>query len=239
MQRLFSGETPSVASVLAGPTAPGSRGFAQALAAELARHEKRVWLAAANVDRISQTLGYRPLLSWRTSLPLVQQVIEAGAYGVIPVPGMLSGEAALVDAVMESRGCDCLLFDDRSFTVNEAPVVPGTAQTLIILLGKYDAEAGYALIKGLALVHSPARILLLGEKAELLAEAARQFLAMDVEHRQMAADVCQIDNRKAETSSNTLSVDPNLTWVVSRIMQNDQPKVANGGCSKRAEEVYK
>ncbi len=238
LQRLFSGEAMRVASVLAGPSAPPSQGFALALAAAWAKTERRVWLAAAGAGELAQALGYLPLRPWRASLPLAPQVIQAGAYGVIHAPGALAGEAALTDAAAQSRACDCLLFAGRRFSASEAPLVPSAAQTLIVLLGKRDAEAGYALVKGLAVSHSPAHVLLLGAVAERVAQAARQFLNLELAGRHMAAEVCQIGNRPAGTSSNTLSFDSNLTWVVSRIMQNDQPKVGYGGGSKRAEEVY-
>lgn len=238
LRRLFSGEAMRIASVLAGPSAPPGQGFALALAAAWAKTERRVWLVTAGAGEVAQALGYLPLRPWHAGLPLAPQIIHAGAYGVIHAPGALAGEAALADAAAQSRACDCLLFAARRFSASEAPLAPSTAQTLIVLLGKRDAEAGYALVKGLAASRSPARVLLLGEVAARVAQAARQFLNLELEARPMAAEVCQIGNRPAETSSNTLSVESNLTWVVSRIMQNDQPKVGYGGGSKRAEEVY-
>jgi hypothetical protein len=238
LQRMFSGRAVRMLSVLSGPSAPDSHGFVLALADELSRRNRPVWLVETDAGRISQQLGCRPLLPWRASQPLQQQVIRAGGYGLIHAPGIPAGDAALANAALESHGCDHLLFDGGRFSQAEAPLDPGTTQTLVVLLGKQDAEAGYALIKALEAAHSCVRVLLLGEVAERIAQTARRFLHRAVESRQARAEVCQIGNRRTETSSNTLTIESNLTWVVSRIMQNDQPKVAHGGSGKGAEEVY-
>ncbi len=238
LQQLFSGHAMHMVSVLSGASAPDSSEFVLALAAELARHDRRVWLVETEGGRISNKLGCRPLLPWRANLPLQQQVIRAGAYWLIHAPGIPAGDAALANAALESRGGGHLLFDGGRFSQAQAPLDPATVQTLVILLGKQDAEAGYALLKALAAAQSPARVLLLGEVADRVAQAAGQFLNRGVESRQTEPDMCQIGNRKSETSSNTLTIESNLTWVVSRIMQKDQPKVAHGGCGEGAEEVY-
>ncbi len=239
LQQLFSGQAARVASVLAGPSATGSHEFVLALAAELSGKARRVWLVERDAGAISRALGCRPLLPWRASQPLAQQIIHVGSYGLIHAPGISAGDAVLSGAVGESSGCDHLLYDGGRFSPGEAPLDPVTAQTLVILLGRQDAEAGYALIKALGAAHSPVHVLLLGEGADRVAQTARQFLDIGVESRQTGGGVCQIGNRRSETSSNTLTIEPNLAWVVSRIMQNDQPKVAHGGCGKGAEEVNK
>jgi hypothetical protein len=238
LQRMFSGRAVHLLSVLAGPSAPASDEFVLALAGGLSRHGQPVWLVETDAGRISERLGCRPLLPWRASQPLQQQVIRAGVYGLIHAPGIPAGDAALANAALESGGCNHLLFDGGRFSQAEAQLDPATAQTLVVLLGKQDAEAGYALIKALEATGSRARVLLLGEVAERVAQTARRFLHRVVESCQTGAGVCQIGNRRTETSSNTLTIEPNLTWVVSRIMQNDQPKVAYGGCGNSAEEVY-
>ena len=239
LRRLFSSRGTRVVSVLAGPTAADEGEFVQALANRLSREDGRpVWLVDAVAGRIADRLGCRPLLPWRADLPLSRQVIRAGACGLIYAPGVLAGDAALARAAGDSRACGFLLFDGGRFTTTGAPLDRFTPQTLVALLGKRDAEAGYALAKALAATPSPSRLLFLGETADRAAQAARHFLNQAAEGCQARAEVCQIDNRRPETSSNTLTIEPNLTWVVSRIMQNDQPKVAHGGCSNSAEEVY-
>lgn len=238
LQQLFSGQGARLVSVLAGPSAPDRRGFVLALAAELARRGQPLWLVETEAGGISAKLGCRPLLPWRASLPLQQQVIRAGAYGLIHAPGIPAGDAALANAAMNGRDCGLLLFDGGRFSQAQAPLDPVTAQTVLVLLGKRDAEAGYALIKAMAAARSPARVLLLGETAGRVAQAAGFFLRQAVECRQTDAGVCQIGNIKPETSSNTLTIESNLTWVVSRIMQKDQLKVAHGGCGEGAEEVF-
>ena len=238
LQQLFSGHAAHVVSVLAGPSAPASHEFALALAAELTGQAQRVWLVERDAAALSQALGCRPLLSWRASQPLGQQVIRAGAYGLIRAPGSMAGDPALASAARESRDCDCLLFDGGRFSPDEAALDPGSDQTLIVLLGNQDAEAGYALLKALKAANSPACVLLMGEAADSVSQTLEHFVAQAVESRQMAGGLCQIDNKVPETSSNTLTIASNLAWVVSKIMQNDQPKVAHGGCSNSAEEVY-
>lgn len=238
LQRLFSGQAAHVTSVLAGPSASDSREFVLALAAELVRAARRVWLVETVAGAISRTLGCQPLLPWRASQPLAQQIIHAGSFGLIHAPGVSAGDAVLSGAVEESGGCDHLLFDGGRFSPAEAPLDPATAQTLVILLGQADAEAGYVLVKGLKLSRSPARVLLVGEAADCVARAARHCMAAGLEIVPTGDNLCQIDNRKQETSCNTLTIEANLRWVVSRIMENEQPRVAHGSCGKGAEEVY-
>lgn len=238
LQHLFSGHAAHAVSVLSGPTAPASHEFVLALAAELTGQARRVWLVQGSAAAISQELGCRPLLPWRASQPLAQQVIRAGAYGLIHAPGSMAGDPALASAARESRGCDYLLFDGGRFSPDEAALDPSSEQTMVVLLGNRDAEAGYALMKALKAANSPARVLLMGEAANSVSQTLGHFMAQAAVSRQTAGGLCQIDNRVPETSSNTLTIAPNLAWVVSRIMQNDQPKVAHGGCGKGAEEVY-
>lgn len=238
LQQLFSGHATHVVSVLAGPSAQASHEFVLALAAELSGQAQRVWLVERDAAVLSQALGCRPLLPWRASQPLAQQVIHAGEYGLIHAPGIMASDATLAGAARESRGCDCLLFDGGRFSPDEAALDPVSDQTVIVLLGNRDAEAGYALLKALNAANSPARVLLMGETADSVSQTFGHFMAQTGESRQAAGGLCQIDNKAPETSSNTLTIAPNLTWVVSRIMQNDQPKVAYGGCGNSAEEVY-
>ncbi len=218
LQQLFSGHAARTVSVLSGPSAPDSREFVLALAAKLAGEARRVWLVETVAGAISEQLGCRPLLPWRAGQPLQQQVIRAGAYGLIHAPGIRGGDTALAGAATASRHCDYLVFDGGRFSTGEAPLDPAAPQTVVVLLGRQDAEAGYALLKALQLSQSPARVLLLGAAADAVAQTARHFLNRVVESRQTAGPVCQIGNRMAETSSNTLTFAPNLTWLVSRIM---------------------
>lgn len=236
---MFAGGACCTVSVLCGPTAPDGSEFSLALAAGLARQAYRVWLVeCADGNRISHLLGCLPLLSWRAGLPLQQQVIDAGMCGLVYAPGAMAGDAALENAAAESRRCDFLLFDGGRFSLGEAPVDAAASQTLVLLLGKADAEAGYALLKALKTKQSPARVLLLGEVAEVLAQSVSRFMGWVPESRQTEIVLCQIGNRQPETSSNTLTIASNLAWVVSKITQNDQPKVAHGGCGEGAEEIF-
>jgi hypothetical protein len=230
LQRIFSGQGPRLVSVLAGPSAPSSHEFVLALAAELSRNARRVWLVDTGSDALSSRLGCRPLLPWRASQPLDDQVISAGAYGLLHAPGCLAGDVAFASAAASCRSCDFLLVDGGRFGLTHAPLDPASAQTLIVLLGKHDAEAGYALAKALAAQHSPAQVLLLGEASNSVAQAVKYFDKQNLENLKSGPGLYQIDNNGMETSSNTLTIEANLRWVVSRIMQNDQPKVAHGGC---------
>jgi hypothetical protein len=238
LRQLFSGRSADMISVLAGPSAPDSHDFVLALAAALARESRRVWLVETTAGKISEKLGCRPLLPWRASQPLRQQVIRAGAYGLIHAPGSVAGNAEVAAAAAESQGCDYLLIDGGRFSLREAPLDPAAEQTLIVLLGVEDAEAGYALVKGLKAERSLARVLLMGEAADSVAQTVSRYMEAGSGSRQTADGMCQIGNTRPETSSNTLTIAPNLTWVVSRITQKDQPKVAHGGSGKGAEEVY-
>jgi len=238
LHRMFRAHATHLVSVLAAPSAPASNAFTLALAAELSRQGWRVWLVEREPGAISQALGCRPLLPWRASLPLVQQVILAGDYGLIHAPGGMAGDATLAAAARESRGCDFLLFDGGRFSQEEAPLDPRMAQSVIVLLGVHDAEAGYALVKALQAARSPARLVLMGDAAESISRTHAHFTKRPMDGSPTAGIVCQIGNTRPETSSDTLTIAPNLTSVVSRIMQNDQPKVAHGGSGKGAEEVY-
>jgi hypothetical protein len=239
LQRLFSAHAAKLVSVLAGPSAMSGQDFLLALAAELAGRGQRVLLVETVRGELSSKLGCRPLLPWRTSQPLDEQVISAGAYGLLYAPGCKSGDATFMSAAATSRNCDYLLFDGGRFSLREAPLVPLAQQTLVLWLGEGDAEAGYALVKALKAAQSPASILLAGdaEAANAVAQTAHQFLKHTQEQVKTGAGLYHIGNNDQETSSNTLTIGANLTWVVSRITQNDQPKVAHGGCGKGAKEV--
>lgn len=236
LQQLFSGHAARPVSVLAAQSAPSSHDFVLGMAAELARRGRRVRLVETGTGELSARLGCRPLLSWQAGRPLEEQVISAGDYGLLHAPGRVAGDAALVAAAR--RNCDYLLFDGGRFSPAAVPLDPATAQTLVILLGPADAEAGYALVKGLKMARASTRVLLAGEAADAVARAAGHFMNQNLEIPQTGDDLCQIGNRKQETSSNTLTIEANLRWVVSRITENDQPKVAHGSCGKGAEEVY-
>ncbi|MEW6132220.1 MAG: hypothetical protein AB1591_03515 [Pseudomonadota bacterium] len=239
LQRLFGGETARVVSILSGPAAPDGAGFALALAAELARQGRRAWLVEC-AGGISHRLGCRPLLSWRADdQSLERQVIDAGAYGLIHAPGAMAGEMSLARAAIESRGCDFLLFAGGRISPSEAPLDPCARQTLVLLLGKTDAEAGYALLKALKKNEYPVRVVLLGEGAEAVSHCAFNLLGWQTEARQTAQRLCQNGNMPPVTSSNTLTIAPNLAWVVSRITQKDQLKAAHGGSGEGAEEVLR
>lgn len=236
LQQLFSGHSARPVSVLAAPSAPHSHDFVLGMAAELTRRGQRVRLVETGTGELSARLGCRPLLPWQAGRPLEEQLISAGNYGLLHAPGRMAGDAALVAAA--SRNCDYLLFDGGRFSPAAVPLDPATAQMLVILLGQADAEAGYALVKGLKISCPPARLLLVGEAAGSVARAAGHFMDVALEIALTGDDLCQIGNRKQETSSNTLTIEANLRWVVSRITENDQPKVAHGSCGKGAEEVY-
>jgi hypothetical protein len=238
LQRLFSNRGPRLVSVLAAPSAPPSDEFVLALAAELARKGQRVWLVETEANKLSGRLGCRPLLRWQANRQLREQVISTGNYALLYAPGCPAGDKIFAGAAAACRDCDFLLFDAGRFSSTEALIDPATAQTLIVLLGKQDAETGYALFKALTASHSPAQLLLIGEVADQVAQAAKYFSNQNPESLQTAGTLSLIGNKTQETSSNTLTFAPNLTWVVSRITQNDQPKVAHGGIGKGAEEAY-
>lgn len=235
--RQFSPRAARLVCVLSGPSAGNSSEFTLALAAELARAGRETWLVDTGLGELASRLGCRPLLPWRPERPLEIQPIRAGKNALLYAPGLLAGDARLARAAAACRACDCLLLDGGRFSPAQAPVDPDGAQTLVVLLGAGDAEAGYALVKALAGRHSPAQVLLVGEAAEAVAQAAERFLGQAANWPQCANALYQNGNKRPETSSDTLTFARNLIWVVSRILQNDQPKVAHGGCGKGAEEV--
>jgi hypothetical protein len=238
LQRLFSGHSaPGLISVLAAPHAINSHDFSLSLADALAKRGQHVCLVDTGSGELFRSQGCRPLLAWQANRPLQDQIIRAGAHGLLYAPGCMAGDAAIA-AATACRGCDFLLFDGGRFSLAQAPLEPATPQTLVVLLGRQDAEAGYALVKALQASHSPARVLLIGESADSVAQTARCFMDQNLESLKSAGDLYQIDNTDRKTSSNTLTIEPNLSSVVSRIMENDQPKVAHGGCGKGAEEIY-
>lgn len=233
---MFSGRAASVVSVISGPSAPESHPFALSLGLELPRVAGRLWLVESGA--IARALGCQPLLPWRATQPLERQVIRTGeGLGLIHAPRCMAGDAGLVQAAMASRGCDVLLFDGGRFSLTEAPIDSSTVQTLVVLLGSLDAEAGYALLKALATAESPARVLLMGKAAAHVAQAACRFMRRRVECSPIEPGLCQIDNNPPETSSNTLSATANLKWVLSKISQNYQSRTAHGGGSKGAKKV--
>lgn len=237
LQRQFAGHAAGIVSVLAGPSALPSHEVVLALADELARNAQRVWLVGSAGSELAASAGCRPLLSWRTGRPAGEQLIKMGRYALLHAPHVLAGEKALVREVTAGRDCDCLLFDGGRFVPEHAPIEPSTLQTLVVLLGKDDAEPAYALIKALHLQRSPASVVLLGEAAFRVAQTATNFLGATLESQKSKAGLYQNGNKQPETSSITLSIAPNLAWVVSRIMQNDQHKVAHGGIGKGAEQI--
>lgn len=239
LQRLFSSHrSPRIVSVLATPHASDSHEFVLGLADALVRSDQRVWLVESEVGKLSAKLGCRPLLPWQDGRPLDAQVVTAGRHGLLHAPGCMAGDAAIVAAIQACHNCDFLLFDGGRFSLAEAALEPATAQTIVILLDKEDAETAYALIKALKANLSPARVLLIGETADRLAQMVRQFMNEEAEYPKTGGNLSQISNKRQETSSNTLTFDPNLMWVVSRITKNDQPKVAHGGFGKSAKEVW-
>ena len=238
LQRLFSSEAASrLVSVLATPNAPDSSDFVLALADALTRFDERVCLVDTRSGHLSTRLGCRPLLPWQSSRAIESQIVAAGGHGLLFAPGCMAGEASIAAVAKTCGNFDIFLFDGGCFTLNEVPLEPATTQFLIVLLGKGDAEMAYALLKALKVLRSPVQVLLLGEQAEHLAQMAKNFLNETVASLNTGDDLCHIRNKIQETSSNTLTIVPNLSWVVSRIMENDNPKVAHGGIGKSAKEV--
>lgn len=235
---MFSGHATGVVSVVSGPSAPDSHRFVLALGAELAREAGRVWLVESVSGAVAQALGCQPLLPWRASVPLERQLIQTGGgLGLIHAPGCMAGDATLASAVTAAHGCSFLLFDGGRFSSGAAPIDPSTAQILIVLLGRQDAEAGYALVRALRELQSPARVLLIGDIAGCVSQAASRFMGWTLENCRIEADLCQIGNTPYVASSNTLNVSSSLKWVLSRISQNYHSGTAHGGGSKRAKEV--
>lgn len=238
LQQLFSGQGAVIVSVLAGPSATPSHEFVLELAAALSHEDYRLLLVETGAGKLCAAAGCRPLKPWQVGRPLKEQIVQAGSYGLLHAPEVMAGDASLINAVKAQGQCDFVLFDGGRFSKTAAPLEPSAEQFLIVLLGKEDAEAGYALVKALNTEASPARVLLVGGPGDRVAQTASFFLNRPRESAKSSPLLSQNDNSRAETSSNTLSFGPNLTWVVSRIIQNDQPKVAHGGSSNSAEKVY-
>lgn len=235
LQQLFADRALRVASVLAGPNAPDGLELVLRLAADLNRAGWRVWLV--DDGRIARRLGCRPLLPWRPGQPPARSLVRAGAHALIHAPGVPAGDAALTAAVAASRACDVLLFDGGRFDPDAAPLDAAGAQTLALLLGEGDAAAAYALLKGLKIQDSPARVLLLGAAAHAVSETARRFFGWAPENHDLAGDLWHIGNKRIETSSKTLTIASNSAWLVSRITQNIQAGMEYGGSGEGAEEV--
>ncbi len=238
LQRLFSTEAaPRLVSVLATPNGPDTSEFVTALAETLVKQERQTWVVDSGAGNLSARLGCRPLLSFKQNRTLDSQVVRTGSFGLLNAVSCMAGDISIAEAAKSCRNCDFIIFDGGRFTLTEAPLEPSTKQHVIVLLGRNDAEAAYALIKAIKETNSPARLLLLGEGTARLAQVINKYLKADIPALNLDTSLYQISNKPKETSSNTLTIVPNLGWVVSRITENDQPKVAHGGIGNSAKEV--
>ncbi len=223
---------------MAAPRAPDSDAFVLSLADALSKSDQRVWLVETGTEKLTDRLGCRPLLPCQTSRPLETQVIDTGSHGLLYAPRCMAGDASIASAAKSCSSFDVLLFDGGRFSLTEAAVEPATEQFIVVLFVKEDAETVFALMKTLNRLRSPARVMLIGEGAAHLAQSARQFGFRNVDFPKIDGGLSQINNTKQETSSNTLTIVPNLGWVVSRITENNQSKVAHGGFGESAKESY-
>lgn len=239
LTRLFSGLPTSVntVSVLSAPHGADSSGLVLDLADALSANHERVCVVQTGFSKLSVEMGCRPMRGWQRDRLLDEQIIHASGYHLLHAPDSMAGDAEIIEAVSACGSYDFLLFDGGRFTRDEAQINPQAAQILVILMGRQDVETVYALHKGLHLMHSPAEMLLLGEESDRIAQLLCRSQNQRPDTCKMSLGVYRNSNNQTETSSNTLTINPNLSWIVSRIRLKNHKRVANGGIGKSSEEV--
>jgi hypothetical protein len=239
LTRLFSGMPVPLTSisVLASPHGPETGAWALCLANALSALQSRVCLVETRSASLSVALGCRPMRGWQPDRSLDEQIIHAHGRHLLSAPGCMAGDLEIAAAVSASGCYDFLVFDGGKLTHQQAAISPETPQTLVILMDGQDVEAVYALHKALRLAHSPARTLILGEGSDSVAQLARHFLNQNLDFCKNLHNMSPNSNNQSQTSSNTLTINSNLTWIVSRIQPKNQKRVANGGAGKSSEEI--
>ena len=239
LARLFSGLPASVntTSVLSAPHGGDSSKLVLGLADALSAHHGRVCLVQARYSKLSVALGCRPMHSWQCDRLLDEQIIHVSGYHLLHAPDCMAGDAEIIGAVAKCGRYDFLLFDGGRFTRDEAQVNPQAQQTLVILMGRQDVETVYALFKGLCLESSPTEMLLLGEGGEHLTQLSQRLPDTRLGNCKISTNLYRNGNNQTETSSNTLTINPNLSWIVSRIQSKNDKRMANGGVGKSSEEI--
>lgn len=111
-----------------------------------------------------------------------------------------------------------VIFGGDYWQETEVALDTGVSQTLILLMSEQQADTGYALMKGLHEIPAPLEILLAGKGAHRVAQAAFHFLKMPFSAADTLEQVWHIRHAAAQTSSNTLSVSPDLPLYVARIL---------------------
>lgn len=239
LARLFSGLPASIntTSVLSAPHGGDTSKLVLGLADALSAHHGRVCLVQARYSKLSAALGCRPIHSWQCDRLLDDQIIHVSGYHLLHAPDCMAGDAEIVGAVAKCGRYDFLLFDGGRFTRDEAQINPQAPQMLAILMGKQDVETVYALHKGLCLARSPAELLLLGEEGEQVAQLSQRLPDARLGNCKISTNLYRNGNNQIETSSDTLTINPNLSWIVSRIQSKNYKRVANGGVGKSPEEI--
>lgn len=240
LARLFSGSSVTVntTSVLSAPHGGDSAALVLALADALSAQHGRVCLVQARYSKLSVALGCRPMHGWQSDRLLDEQIIHVGGYHLLHAPDCMAGDAEIIGAAAKCGRYDFLLFDGGRFTRDEVQINPQAQQILVILMGVQDVETIYALHKGLCLAHSPTELLLLGERAEQLSQLLQHQPDTELGNVKIVTNLYQNDNNQIVTSSNTLTISSNLSWIVSRIQSNNYKRMTNGGVGKSSEEFH-
>ncbi len=239
LARLFSGLPTSIntTSVLSAPHGGDGSELVLGLADALSAHHGRVCLVQARYSRLSAALGCRPMHGWQCERLLDEQIIHISGYHLLHAPDCMAGDAGIIAAVAKCGSYDFLLFDGGRFTRDAAQINPQAPQMLAILMAKQDMESVYALYKGLYLARSPAEVLLLGEGGEQVAQLSRRWPDTRLGNCKISTNLYRNGNNQIETSSDTLTINPNLSWIVSKIQSKNDKRMANGGAGKSSEEI--
>lgn len=239
LAKLFAGTSSAIntVSVLSAPGGADSHKWALALADALTACNEKVCLVQAHHSTLSVTMGYRPMRRWQMERTLDSQLLHAGAYPLLYAPDSMAGDAKIIDAVAKNGRHDFLLFDGGRFSRSEAQINPHAVQTLVVLTGEQDVETAYALCKGLDFLGSPAELFFVGGACRQLAQLISRWQEQNLGECKIQVHLCRNNNNQPETSSDTLTINPNLSWIVSRIRTKNHKRVANGGVGKGAQQI--
>lgn len=204
-----------VVSVLSAAGARKWQAVGGALAGELRR-------AGARLLRVEPTLAAgacRPLFAWDPQRPLRQQVMLTAGEMRLYAPNSAGGDARLVAAAADLRAeIDWLIFIGLHYTREAAALDPATPQHTVVLIDAGDEEAAYALVKAAAGQSGGIAWILAGVGAQRVAHAAARFLGLRVARADAGEEVWHACDARMQTSCNTLSGYPSLSWHVARIV---------------------
>jgi hypothetical protein len=194
------------------PESPELAEFPALLAEMLAQHGRQVLL----VQSRPASSDCHPLFQWDASRPLASQVTSTAERHLLLAPHCKAGDRVIVEAA--AGNFDVVIFGGDYWQEAEVTLDSGAPQTLILLMSEMQADAGYALVKGLHEIPVQLEILMAGKGAHHVAQAAFRFLKMPFSAADTLEQVWHIRHASAQTSSNTLSTGPDLPLYVARIL---------------------